>query len=270
MVELIVTFALVAAFLTMTTMCVSHAILFYYSETKTMHAYTVADLVLSEVKDEIRSMQGSGEGLNGYVKLRKEDEHGMLVPAAAAGGVYEGTTIEYVASNINDAATAVQIDAGGCGDVLIGEDGKKEILIDGSLVSNADLAPNYLTMRYYSRYPESRIMGYKNLFMDTIVTGTSADASGKFTGLTAQKVVWHAQEKLPRQSYQDYTVALLFQVKPVTDPVGNQMVYSVDVTVRVREGEEIVCEKRRRVDLQNTVYYKSGNTLYSDGPEADS
>ena len=103
--------------------------------------------------------------------------------------------------------------------------------------------------------------------MDTIVSGTSAETSGKYPGLTSSKVVWHAQEKLPTQAYQGYTVELSFGVQPEADALGNQVVYAVDVTVRVKEEDRIVCEKRRRVDLQNRVYYQNGHSLYSDGAE---
>ena len=232
-----------------------------------MSASTVADLVLSEVKDEVRSMQGSGEGLNGYVKLRRKDADGNLIAVTPSGGSYEGTTIEYIAANVNEAAVAVQIDAEGCDAVLVDGDGRKEVMIGETAVSRASLAGDHLTMRYYSRYPENLIMGYKNLFMDTVISGTSAEASGNYAGLTAQKIVWHATERLPQQSYQGYGIELLFQVKPVADSEGNPVVDYVDITVRVKEEDTVVLEKVRRVDLQNVVFYKNGNTLYSDGTE---
>lgn len=271
MVELIVTFALLAIFLAAASMCISHAIINYYNEQHMMAAYSVADLVLSEVKDEIRTMQAS-EKYSGYVKLRTKDGTGKLVSASESGGTYTGTTIEYVASNINDGRTAVQIDTEGCTDVLISDE-------DVTTDYWEDLKSGYLTMRYYSQYPEKNLAGYKNLYMDEIVAGTSAVASGSYDSLPiGTKVVWHAQEKLPVPKetenykgsvYQGFTVDLEFSVAPVTDSEGNDVVEYVDVTVNVNDVSERVYSKTRRVGLQNTVYYTEKNTMYSDGAETE-
>ena len=271
MVELIVTFALLAIFLAAASMCISHAILNYYNEQRMMAAYSVADLVLSEVKDEVRTMQAS-KNYSGYVKLLTKDASGKLVASAESGGEYTGTTIEYVTSDLYDNRTAVQIDTEGCSDVLINEDGINDDYWE-------DLKSGYLTMRYYSLYPEKNIAGYKNLYMDELVAGTSAVTSGNYGTLpVGTRVVWHAQEKLaPPQDteeasgsvYQNFTVSLNFTVKPEKDADNNPVVKYVDVSVDVNDANGMVYNKTRRVTLQNVVYYKDGSqkTMYSDGAE---
>lgn len=259
MVELIVSFALLAIFLTTATMCISHAVIYYYTERQLMSAYSVADMVLSEVKDELRTMQDSRQ--NGYVKIREKDADDKLVAVHKSSGSYTGTTIEFVASNISDGANAVQLDVEGC----------KDIMIDDKQVINDDLQnidPNYLTLRYYNRYPEKQAAGYKKLYMDVIVPGTSAATSGNYNSVAGRRVVWHAQEKLPVQAYQNYTVSLEFSVRPQTDTEGNEVVKYVDVTVNVNDVSGMVYQKKRRVDLQNNVYYTNEKTMYSDGAAA--
>lgn len=256
MVELIVTFALLAIFMTVATMCISHAIIFYYNERQTMNAISVADIVFAEVKNDIRTMQGSD--YNGYVKVREKNAANKLVAVSPSGGEYKGSTLEFVLSNINDGACAVQIDTNGCKDALI--DAEK---VRKDEVENID--EKYLTMRYYNRYPEKNIMAYKTLYMDRIVSGTSAEASGNYSSVTGGKVCWHAQEKLPKQLYQDYTIELEFSVVPeAPDANGKCLVKYVDVTVIVNNTEEQVYKKNRRVALQNKVYYNNDSTMYSD------
>ena len=76
MVELIVSFALLSIFLVAATMCISHAVIFYFSERQTMSSYSVADIVFSEIKNELRTMQSSD--FNGYIKLREKAPDGRL------------------------------------------------------------------------------------------------------------------------------------------------------------------------------------------------
>lgn len=269
MVELIVTFALLAIFLATATMCISHAIIFFFDEQQRMSSYTVADVVLSELKDEIRTMQSSEDGRKGYIKLRK----GSSGPDVA-GGVYTGTTIEYMASNINDGLNAVQIDVAGCDDYMI--DGKneslREVTVDGAVTNKADIKSDYLTMRYYGRFKETNST-YEELFMDKIVNGTYAASLPVFNGITGSDVVWHASEKLPKELYQRHLIELQFSVSPHDDGSGHQIVDYVDVTVFVKRitdestmATEQVYQKERRIDLQNNVYYKpySEATMYSD------
>ena len=259
MVELIVTFALLAIFLGVASMCISHAIIHFFNERQTMAAYSVADMVLSEVKDEIRTMQASKK--NGYVKVRSKDGEGKLVAASKSDDSYTGCTLEYITSDINDNANAVQIDTRGCSDVLINEDGKNDDYWE-------DLEPGYLTMRYYSRYPEKDIPGYKNLFMDVMVDGTTAVKSGKYDTLAiGQRVVWHAQEKLSKPVYQGFTVSLEFAVTPEENDEGKPVVKYVDVTANVNDVNGLVYKKARRVSLQNVVFYTGKKTMYSDGAE---
>ncbi|MCR5702082.1 MAG: prepilin-type N-terminal cleavage/methylation domain-containing protein [Lachnospiraceae bacterium] len=256
MVELIITFALLAVFLTTATMCISHAVIFYYHERQTMSAYSVADMVLSEIKDDIRTMQSSD--YNGYIKIREKNAVGNLIAVSPAAGEYKGSTLEYVASNLNDGANVVQIDTNGCNCAMIDDKSIKKSEID-------DIDKDYLTMRYYGRYPEKNLNQYKNLYMDRIITGSSADVSGNYAALSTDKVVWHAQEKLAKQVYQDYTISLEFSVKPgAANAEGKQYVDYVDVTVKVNNTEGEVYKKTRRVNILNKVYYENGRTLYSD------
>lgn len=258
MVELIVSFALLSIFLVAATMCISHAVIFHYSERQTMSAYSVADIVFSEIKDELRTMQSSD--YYGYVKIREKNaSDGRLVAVAENGGIYEGTTIEFVASNINNGANAVQLDTEGCTCALINKDGVVKENID-------NIKDGYLTLRYYSPYRETKMSGYEKLYMDQIMMGSSAEASNNYNEIIGSKVVWHAEEKLPVQLYQDYTVSLKFSVHPTTDSEGHKVVNFVDVSVSVNDADGEVYQKSRRVELQNTVYYETGNTLYSDGP----
>ena len=256
MVELVVSFALLAIFLVAATMCISHAVIFYYNERQTMSAYSVADIVFSEIKNELRTMQSSE--YNGYVKIReKSGTDGLLTPVSESAGVYEGTTIEYVASNINNGANAVLLDAEGCTCALIDKD---KIIKD----SIDNIKSGYLTLRYYSRYPEKKLETYKELYMDKIIVGSSAEESANYSGIVGKNVVWHAEEKLPVQLYQDYTVSLQFSVHPLNDGEGNKVVNYVDVNVTVNDAGGLCYQKERRVELQNKVYYEEGDTLYSD------
>lgn len=263
MVELIVTFALLAIFLAAATMCISHAIIFFFDEQQRMSSYTVADVVLSELKDEIRTMQASDEGRKGYVKLRK----GASGPDND-GNIYTGTTIEYIASSINDGLNAVQIDVAGCDDYMIMVDKTdKELKFRAD---KADIKSDYLTMRYYEKTKETNNT-YDGLCMDRIINGTYAAGLADFSTKVNSDVVWHASEKLPKELYQNHTIDLQFSVKPRNDEAGNLVVDYVDVTVFVKSlkddgTSETVYQKERRIDLQNTVYYKpySEPTLYSD------
>ena len=267
MVELIVTFALLAIFLAAATMCISHAIIFFFDEQQRMSSYTVADVVLSELKEEIRTMQSSEDGRKGYIKLRK----GAAGPDES-GGIYTGTTIEYIASNINDGLNAVQIDTAGCSDrmIMVDKTDKELKLRDAANGGeNANLKQNYLTMRYYETFKETNSQ-YEGMFLDKIVNGTYVGSLPAFTSESNSKVVWHATEKLPKELYNDHVIELQFSVKPTG---SNNVVEYVDVTVFVKKitnkdtmATETVYQKERRIDLQNTVYYKpySEPTMYSD------
>lgn len=264
MVELIVTFALLAIFLAAASMCISHAVIFFFDEQQRLSSFTIADAVFSEVKSEIRTMQGSTDEHKGYVKLRKTGG-----AADYSGGTYTGTTIEYLASSIGNGATAVQIDTAGCDNYLIDiKDNKLKVITleDGTTTSNANLPAGYLTMRYYSQYSENDPK-FENKFMDIITAGSEAINETEFNSISGSKVVSHAQEKLPVKMYQynnkSYQVELQFSVTPRNDGM-NDIVDYVDVTVFVKDGTETIYQKTRRVDLQNVVYYNKNATMYSD------
>ena len=229
-----------------------------------MAAFSVADLAISEIREDICSMQSSK--FNGYIKIREKNGSKLVEVAPQADGSYEGTTLEFVPSNIQDAAIAVQIDCEGCGSTGVFSDA---ILIDSDSVVTTDIKnvlKDHLTLRYYYRYPETKLEGYRDLYMDRILPNSSAaDESAFGSYATGTKVVWHALEKLPAESYQDFTIALDFSVSPVTDGEGNEVVSYVDVSVTVNDasGEEVYT-KESRVDLLNEVYYNSQPTMYSD------
>ncbi len=255
LVELIVSFSLLAFFLAAATMCISHAVLFYYSETQSMSAYSVADIVMAEVTDELRTMQASK--YNGYVKVR---DGGVSV--AESGGIYKGDGIEFVVSNISDGPVAVILDTAG---LLPGT-----VMIDSEEVKNSDLKnidKDYLTLRYYYKYPAESLDGYKDLYMDRFVTGCKAltDVTA-FSTYDGKSVVWHAEEKLPKAAYQNFKTKLSFSVAPVADLHGKLVVKNIEVTVDIYDDrDEFIYSKTRSVELINEVYYKKANTMYSDG-----
>ncbi|MBR6222659.1 MAG: InlB B-repeat-containing protein [Lachnospiraceae bacterium] len=260
LVELVVSFALLAIFLGAASMCISHAVIFYYNERESMAAYSVADLAFSEIKDELATMQGSE--FNGYVKIRtKASGSDQVVAVAENGGVYKGSTIEFVASNIADGDNAVLLDTNGLP--------SGAVMIDDEKVVNTDLKhinKDHLTLRYYRKFPKEDLAGYEKLYMNNVVLGSKASKLTAFNGITGKNVVWHAEEKLPDAAYQDLKIGLEFSVKPKADDFGNAVVSAVDVTVKVLdENDAIVYTKERRVELQNTVYYRTENTLYTDG-----
>ncbi len=282
MVELIVCFAMLAIFLTAATMCISHAILFFYHEKQEMAAFSVGDMVFSEIKDDIRTMQGSD--FNGYIKLRTNDGTGLEAVSATADHTATGTTIEFVPSNVQDAPVAVQIDTEGCGEASKPNGLFKEaILINNEEVVRQateikNISKDNLTLRYYCRYPDSDLSDeYRNLYMDVIIPESAAAKEAAFSSYPGRKVVWHTLEKLSTESYQDFKVSLEFSVKPEgieieTDDPDNPdqvlLVRYVDVTVNVLDSSDPtgdpVYTKVRRIDLANTVYYKEESTMYID------
>ena len=276
LVELIVSFALLAVFMASATMCISHAVLFYYYERQEMAALSVADLAFSGIKDEIRTMQSSD--YNGYVKIRdRDDSTNTMKGVSEYNGKYTGSCIEFVTSNIHDTATAVQIDTEGCGSDGVYPDGTTDgVFKDAKMVSleglvNANLQniyAGYVTQRYYCKYPEDDLSPFKDLYMDMYCADSgAADADGFKTVLEPDdKVVWHALDKLPVASYQGFRVEMTFSVSPVDDGNGNPVVKNVDVTVDVLDDErgKVVYSKNRSIELVNTVYYYEDDTMYSD------
>ena len=268
LVELVVSFGLLAIFLATAAMCISHAVLFYYHQRQEMAAFTVADLAISEIREDIRSMQGSK--FNGYIKVRKKDDStGKLVGVSKTSGSYEGTTLEFVTSNIQDSAIAVQIDCEGCGSESTGIF-SDAILINSEKVVNEsikNIRKDHITLRYYYKYPGEDLDGYEDLYMDKLLSDSSATKETAFSSYANGKnVVWHTLEKLPAESYQDFTIDLNFSVTPMPpDSEGNEAVSYVDVTVSVKNasGDEGY-SKESRVDLLNEVYYKEEATMYSD------
>ena len=265
LVELVVSFGLLAIFLATAAMCISHAVLFYYHQRQEMAAFTVADLAISEIREDIRSMQSSK--YNGYIKVRKKNDRGKLVGVTKTSGSYEGTTLEFVTSNIQDSAIAVQIDCEGCGSESTGIF-SDAILINSEKVVNEsikNIRKDHITLRYYYKYPGEDLDGYEDLYMDKLLSDSSATKETAFSSYANGKnVVWHTLEKLPAESYQDFTIDLDFSVTPFDDG-SHEVVSYVDVTVSVKNasGDEVY-SKESRVDLLNEVYYKGEATMYSD------
>lgn len=289
MVELIVSFALLAIFLSAVTMVISNSLLTYYREQKQMSIYSVADAVLSEIRNDIRTMQpsayvkadGTTVSANGFVKLRNSG-------TPDGDSVYRGSTIEFMKSNENDGAILEQIDTAGCGPstALI----KSDEVIKKAI---GDTIPaDQLTARFYMRISESKDK-YKGFFGDThrsyfcdikasdssmatdsvygSLNNYSSPASVGGAGGTYENngtVVWGAENRLPDKLYQGFLVKTEFEIKPETDAAGNEVVTSVVVKVRLYENsveeENFIYEKEGVVPLQNIVYYKTDKTLYSD------
>lgn len=264
MVELIVSFALLAIFLSVVTMCISDVLTTYYRQQKLMSMYTVADTVMGELKDEIATMQGSelkGGAGKGYIKLR--DESGNAITTVDANGKYTGTTIEFLQPNTMDGPIMMQIDTKGTQAPII--DSETIIKTQAENI-NADR----LTMRYYLQFSENNL-DYKGLYLDKLCNNTKALATYNALNpslMTAgTNVIWDAEERLPETLYQGYKVEISYSVDPTSVVVNGEnklLVKTVDVTVRIFEEDTLKYEKIRTIGLENPVYYKTDPTVYSD------
>jgi len=264
MVELIVSFALLAIFLTVVTKCISDVITSYYTQQKLMSMYTVADSVMGELKDEICTMQGSelkGGAGKGYLKLRDAD--GITVTTADDSGTYTGSCIEFLQSNLKDGAVMMQIDAGGSTAPII----DAESIITTSAEGIED---GHLTMLFYLQYSENN-QTYKGLYLDRLCKNTKAladyQAIDQVTMSSGTDVIWDAEERLPDTLYQGYDVKISYSVTPVEATINGEtglLVTSVKVTVSVLEDEKVRYEKSRTIRLENPVRFNTEATTYSD------
>ncbi len=278
MVELVVSFLLLAIFLTCVTMVISNALTTYYREQRLMSIYSVADTVLKEARDDITRMQGSGMTADGrerkgYVKLRSGaagstvksalasvDMHGQTV----TGSIYVGDTIEFLQANETDGFIMEQIDSfGSKGSAMIDKDGIKKQAAD----VEAAIPKNQLTARYYLPAGDEATTALKGMFMDQVLSSSSV--KGNYSGAT--NVLWDAEDRLPDGLYQGFPVSVSFAVETHTE--GTDVIADrVTVFVKVYEKSpddpdnlgNAVYQKEGVINLQNTVFYKTDDTTYYD------
>ncbi|MCR5339306.1 MAG: type II secretion system GspH family protein [Lachnospiraceae bacterium] len=275
MVELIVSFALLAIFLTAVTMVMSNALLTYYREQKQMSIYSVADTVLSEIREDIRTMQpsvypadgGSSTPAAGYIKLR----NGGASLQTTTNNEISGETIEFIKSNMQDGVVLEQIDAMGCGEKAVMVDlredettGENKLFVVKDQL-NQIMPEGRITVRYYLKAPE-QTDALKNYFMDIKHAKSVVTAEDNYANLSnnPQYVVWDVEDRLPAKLYQGLTVKTTFTVKPAGDDL---VVSSVGVRVSLFDPEDptkLVYEKEGTIPLQNTVFYNNDDTVYSE------
>lgn len=274
MVELIVSFALLAIFLTAVTMVISNALLTYYREQKQMSIYSVADTVLSEIREDVRTMQpsvypaggGSGAAASGYIKLRND---GVTAPWNPSVGEITGETIEFVKSKMQDGVILEQIDAKGCADNAV----MVELREDETTHENKVFAikegmgtimpAGRIIARYYLKAPE-QTDSLRNYFMDIKHPDSVVAKDSTYTGIPDNtQVVWDAEDRLPAKLYQGLTVKTSFTIKPEG---ADLVVPSVEVKVSLydpKDPDTPVYEKKGTIPLQNTVRYNLEKTVYS-------
>ncbi len=272
MVELIVSFALLAIFLTAVTMVISNALITYYNEQRLMSMFSVADTVFSEIKNDIRTMQPSvyptggsgGSGAGGFIKLRGSS--GESLPGAN-GTTVTGETIEFVKANRQDGLVLEQIDAKGCKDGAALIELKEDKINVLKKNVNETIPAGGLTARYFLRAPE-RTNGLKNYFMDQKRTDSDVPNNNTYTEVANNaQLVWDAEDRLPTELYQGLTVKTTFSVKPVETSGVGLVVSSVDIKVSLYKQDDLttpVYEKEGAVPLQNVVCYNNEKTVYSE------
>ncbi|MCR4904061.1 MAG: Cna B-type domain-containing protein, partial [Butyrivibrio sp.] len=296
LVEMIVSFALIGIFLAATFTAISSALLSYYHEREIMTAYTVADTVLSAIKDDIHTMRpqraqnsdGTIEALDGYVKLRTGSDQssvgktvtGTTIDADEDGTAdYYGDTLEFLRASTysitdddasdTDVSFAQTISTSGFAGTLYKNTDVISVDYDGN-TGAISRAPGYLTLRYYSKYSgtDTTYEGlYADLYMNDDVLSTDVSVS---RGLS---------EKLGVDYYHRLYVDLHFfipQSALETDTLSvnetASFVRFVGATVDVyREYDtssdtysDLMYSKTEYIDIQNDVWFADYDTLYSD------
>ena len=126
-------------------------------------SFTVADGVLSEIQDDLRTMQGTTDNTDGYIKLRYTDESGKRATRSLNGNAeISGDGIEFVASSDDESAYAEQIDSLGFTGYLI----KNHIVTNPNACA---LPVHYLTVRYYAK--DSKGTDTASSFTESIFDG---------------------------------------------------------------------------------------------------
>ncbi|MCR5586071.1 MAG: type II secretion system GspH family protein [Lachnospiraceae bacterium] len=271
MVELIVSFALMGIFMIATTMAISTSITQYYHERDLISAFSLGDSVLSFVKEDIRTMQGSDNliAANGYIKLRDADGKQIT---GEAGTEITGETLEFVMSSATETDCVEQIDAKGFVTGEKNSDGtdKKGVLIKNHAIINdaiEDMDSGYLTFRYYRKDNYEEGVNYKNCYMDYVLTGTELANSGILE--TGTRVARDAEERIAESQYQRYKIEMEFSMTPEdydeTSDATDMIVRYVNIKVNIIDADgNFVHSKETSVALQNKVLYKNENTMYSD------
>jgi len=255
MIELISSFALLAIFMVIITLSISHSLILYYEQRGIMDAYSIADVIMSEMQDDIRTMQGSGDTISqkGYVKLR--DANGATVIARAGEEIF-GETLEFVAANENDADYAVQLDSKGFDGIMI----KNHSVINDN---PNPITSGHLTLRYYKQ-DNTEVMDskYYGLYADRICIGSKL--SEVIPAAINTVVARDAVERVAIDMYQNRTIKLSFSVTPIDDGEGNLIVSGVYTTLEMYNEDELIYKKQRFIDFQNKVFYKNADTMYSE------
>ena len=272
MVELIVSFALLAIFLTAVTMVISNALITYYNEQRLMGMFSVADTVFSEIKNDIRTMQpsvypeggNSGSGAGGFIKLRGGSGESL---SGSNETTVTGETIEFVKANRQDGLILEQIDAKGCetGAALIEMQGDEIGVLKENV--NLTIPAGGLTARYYLRAPEQNA-SLRNYFMDRKRSESNVPKKVSYSGIrNGTQLVWDAEDRLPTKLYQGLTVKTTFSVTPKETTGVGLVVSSVNIKVSLYEQDDPttpVYEKEGAVPLQNVVCYNNEKTVYSE------
>jgi type II secretory pathway pseudopilin PulG len=232
LVELIVCFALLAIFLVSASLSLSGTTKTYYQERKTMSAYTVADMVLSEIQNDIQTMEKESDSgySEGYVKLRNYDEASQrykTVPIGNGTVPITGKEIEFVESNENGTMRCVQIDTRRFDNTL-------QVLSDSG----------YLTVRYYT-------MNSKTNYY------SSTDDGG------------NEEERLGINSYNGFVISLDFTLN-TTDSEVNYIAATVTVYNKPLGSNNVAYSKTKYMQLQNKVIYNSYRSTDDDNINGES
>ncbi|MCR4691596.1 MAG: hypothetical protein K5739_09655 [Lachnospiraceae bacterium] len=280
MVELVVSFLLLAIFLTTVTMVLSNAVLTYYNEQKLMNVYSVSDTVTKEIREDIRRMQGSGSFADGrerkgYVKLR--DGAGKTVtaktdrtmPDGSTKNVYHGESIEFLQANEKDGLLMEQMDAKGLASATWMVDTDGILKSDGDL--SARITAGQLCARYYLKNGKEETDALRNLFMDRVYPASSIRDT--YHGVPdGGSVLWDVEDRLPAELYQGLPITLEFDIESASEG-GQEVVRGVLVTVKVYDMPESgdvadvtdpIYSRSSMIPLQNEVYYKAEDTTSFD------
>lgn len=280
LVEMVVCFALLGIFLAAAFQAIASAMNVYYHVRGTQAAYTVADTVLSEIRNDIQTMQptnSTDDKYDGYVLVRKnkKDAEGNDIREIVSeeDGSYTGDCLEFVSArgakivNIKeedsdtpkfaDSNYIEQIDTAGFQGKIYNEN-------KNDVKSGVETDQNILTVRYYARSNEDATEG---LGIDQPGVGDSSFQRAR-----------GVEERLGKRYYNNQFVRLQFEVTPkkvdskdsTADKSADGRVSYVRVTVNVyRNASDLAADKKLYskedyITLENTVKYETAKTMYSD------
>ncbi len=275
LVELVVCFALLGIFFVAAGTALTSSTKIYFDTRKTEASFTVADGVLSEIQDDLRTMQGTTDNTDGYIKLRYTDESGKRATRSLNGNAeISGDGIEFVASSDDESAYAEQIDSLGFTGYLI----KNHIVTNPNACA---LPVHYLTVRYYAKDSKETdtASSFYGKYVDVVASGSAIEkdktavqgetlVSALNNGGIEAIVARDAEQRLDKNFYQGFNVSVRFSVDPVTktDSSGKTVYYIpyVKAEVTVKYGTSDRYTKTKYIAMQNPVIYNQDKTMYSD------